>query len=105
MTPTIPKLKKIMKFLKKDTVVIPHYSLTLQQETSGFNYRQNKTFRFFNNGTLIYNGWEWAKDNDRSGVEIRGIRPTEEWIVRAYDIVEVEAIEKARRITKGSQVK
>jgi len=87
MEPTLTQLVRMMDYMGLDSHVIQHMGLPLPFEADGENYRPDKLFRIYRNGTMEYRGWGLAKMNispRKLDVTIGGIPATQRWISRAH---------------------
>lgn len=81
--PNLEKVILMMKYLKMGNYVIPHYNLELPCQVEGINYRAEKLFRLYANGSMSYFGYA-SGTSPQASVIIDGLIPSQKFIDRAY---------------------
>ena len=88
MLDLIEKNRKMMRFLKLITFIIPHYHLPLPKEVDdSSSYRAERIFELFPNGEMRYIGFGASrKSSGRDDVSVRlSLKPSELYLKRAND--------------------
>lgn len=89
----LDRIIRLMDFLNKDYCFIPHWGLPVPPEADGDNYRPERLFKFFRNGTMTYmgSGYEHHAIIQKPNIKITGIKPDSIYINKLYSILVEDA--------------
>jgi hypothetical protein len=87
-----------MSYLGIDSYIVPHYNLPLPEEASGSNFRPEKIFRLYRNGTMSYQGYGYGAT--MKNIQIDNIVPSERYLTRVYLHMVGEARRRAKHRAK-----
>lgn len=79
---TMDKINRLFDYLKIESYIIPAYHLPLPDEANGSNFRPERLFRLYRNGTMSYKGYGYGAT--MRDIETFGIIPDQRYLTRAY---------------------
>lgn len=80
------RIKKMMEYLKKETVIIPHEGCVLHEvATREKYYRPTRIFKLLKTGEMVYNGKDYLPVGSKPDVIVYGQKPTKEYLQKTYE--------------------
>lgn len=99
--PMLNDIVRMMRFLDIETYVIPHWNMELPEEAMGENFRPDKVFRLFKNGTMSYTGSGSVPKISRPDISIVGMKVPDRYLERSYRFMKDDCAKKIVQSTKN----